>query len=40
MLFQMFESDAILYSDKTKELLRLYPQVFESDVILYSDKTC
>ena len=35
----MFESDVILYSDKTFNELTLQKWQFESDVILYSDKT-
>ena len=34
-----FESDVILYSDKTQFIQSMCMQVFESDVILYSDKT-
>ena len=35
----MFESDVILYSDKTVRSLDEVEIQFESDVILYSDKT-
>ena len=35
----MFESDVILYSDKTYRFKIKFVGTFESDVILYSDKT-
>ena len=35
----MFESDVILYSDKTFKKSKTAYDRFESDVILYSDKT-
>ena len=35
----LFESDVILYSDKTDKLKSEAEDWFESDVILYSDKT-
>ena len=35
----MFESDVILYSDKTLMKNGKQRAMFESDVILYSDKT-
>ena len=38
-LILRFESDVILYSDKTKQEANQYDNKFESDVILYSDKT-
>ena len=34
-----FESDVILYSDKTVTIREKASPLFESDVILYSDKT-
>ena len=39
MLESLFESDVILYSDKTQKIVQQRKLQFESDVILYSDKT-
>ena len=38
-LILRFESDVILYSDKTLDWFINLGRLFESDVILYSDKT-